>query len=330
MVLEDDVKIAEAILFVRGGVVTPRDIQRVLNLPESECRRLLDRVEEMYRERDGAIEVVKAGVGYVMQVKAEYSDLLSSFAPMELPKPVLKTLATIAYHQPISQSELVRIRGNVVYSHVRELEKMGFVRGEKSGRTKILTTTTKFSEYFGIEEEDIKDTLRKMMGRPAIGCTPSVESFLKLVGIDDYVVCESPEDCEVFVAHSSFGSHFEDEGNVVMISCETFDSLLNSLENLSVYGSKRKFREVRKEIERLKRAMLKRAERIGIRVKPMSPMVRAIVKELGFEISDRGVKIAPDDMKVKADIKIPANQNTLQDIVERYEVLLNSLENLGR
>jgi len=67
-------------------------------------------------------------------------------------------------------SDLARIRGNRCYEHVRKLEEMGFIKAEKSGKTKILTTTRKFAEYFGIkagDPESVKEFLRRAAKRDA-------------------------------------------------------------------------------------------------------------------------------------------------------------------
>jgi len=110
--------------------------------------------------------LVDAGGRYVMQVKSGYAEKVRSIAPKEFETPVLRTLAVIAYNQPVTQAEVVSIRGNKAYSHIAALEERGLIKSVPHRRTKMLTTTPAFVEYFGIETDDPK-LIRKMIERVA-------------------------------------------------------------------------------------------------------------------------------------------------------------------
>jgi segregation and condensation protein B len=76
----------------------------------------------------------------------------------------LKTLALIAFHQPIKQSNLRRMIGPKVYDHVDELASHRLIYAKKHGSTEMLTTTKLFPEYFGINStkpEEIREYLAK-------------------------------------------------------------------------------------------------------------------------------------------------------------------------
>jgi segregation and condensation protein B len=62
----------------------------------------------------------------------------------------LKTLAYIAYKQPVSQKRVADMRGSHAYSHMRELKERNLVRGKKKGRSTTLTTTEYFADYFNL------------------------------------------------------------------------------------------------------------------------------------------------------------------------------------
>ncbi|MCK4531484.1 MAG: SMC-Scp complex subunit ScpB, partial [Candidatus Aenigmarchaeota archaeon] len=72
-----------------------------------------------------------------------------------------RTLALIAYKEPIKQSEIVRIQGNKAYSYIKLLTKKGLIKSEKEGRTRILMLTKEFERYFGEEKERIKEMLEQ-------------------------------------------------------------------------------------------------------------------------------------------------------------------------
>jgi segregation and condensation protein B len=93
---------------------------------------------------------------------------------MDIPKRLLKTLALIAYHQPLKQSELLEMVGQKVYDHVKELHKLGLILESPQGQTKILTTSSRFPEYFGIKttkRDDIKKWMAERVGIKVDGTT---------------------------------------------------------------------------------------------------------------------------------------------------------------
>jgi segregation and condensation protein B len=73
---------------------------------------------------------------------------------MEIPIKLVKTLALIAYHQPILQSDLKEMVGDKVYDHIRELHERGLVKKRVHERSHMLLTSERFPEYFGIPSSD--------------------------------------------------------------------------------------------------------------------------------------------------------------------------------
>jgi segregation and condensation protein B len=95
-----------------------------------------------------------------MRIKPEYEDNVTPLIPeTDMPKGMLKTLAMIAYEQPIKQSYLVKIRGNRVYDYMPKLEQLEFIERKDVGHTKIISTTAKFNKYFRIN--DAKELVMK-------------------------------------------------------------------------------------------------------------------------------------------------------------------------
>jgi segregation and condensation protein B len=101
-----------------------------------------------------AIEIDQLEDGsFVFQLKAEYIAVIRKFASQPLVSGgALKTLSYVTYEQPVLSRRLVQIRGSQVYSHLKELERVGFIQHEKVGRLKIFKTSKKFQDYFGIED----------------------------------------------------------------------------------------------------------------------------------------------------------------------------------
>jgi segregation and condensation protein B len=107
-----------------------------------------------YAHRDGALEIVDGREGYALQLKSPLQDLVQKLVPTDLGVGALRTLALIALKGPLSQSELVELRGSGAYDQVRDLVARGFISKHKEaeGRSYRLRVTEKFYQYFAIED----------------------------------------------------------------------------------------------------------------------------------------------------------------------------------
>lgn len=163
----EPVRIVEAALFSAGKPLTEQEITDTTKVPLADVKAALHTLMKEYAERDTALEVVKSGVKWAMAVRASYSESTKMLAAPEIPRKVLKTLALIAFHQPIKQSDLKDMIGSVVYDHVGELHDRGMVTARQEGMTKILQTTERFCEYFGIDaanRDEIRVKLAEKVG----------------------------------------------------------------------------------------------------------------------------------------------------------------------
>ncbi|MCE5295724.1 MAG: SMC-Scp complex subunit ScpB [Euryarchaeota archaeon] len=149
----------EAVLFSAGRPLKASEICDATGMSQTEVRKALKKLIATYDDRASAIQIARTGLNYSMQLRKEAASYSMQFAEKDLPDRVLRTAAIIAYNQPILQSELARLMGSDIYDDVRALRQAGLVTGKKKGQTWLLTTTTKFSEKFGIgstKKEEIK------------------------------------------------------------------------------------------------------------------------------------------------------------------------------
>jgi len=152
--------VVEAALYVASGNLTAEKLAKICSLEPKRVREIADSLIAEYSQRDGGVEVFKADRAYGMRIKPEYEETVTQLIPeTEMPKAMLKTLAMIAYEQPVRQSYLVKIRGNRVYEYMKRLEELGFVERKNEGHTMILTTGSKFKQYFRIN--DAKELVKK-------------------------------------------------------------------------------------------------------------------------------------------------------------------------
>ncbi|MEM1513544.1 MAG: SMC-Scp complex subunit ScpB [Candidatus Thermoplasmatota archaeon] len=153
-------KVIEAILFASGKLVSKEDIKKFFLFKDKEIEDAIMQLKEQYK--DSAIEIIESENRYAMQVRDRYVEYTKKFAPLEIPKNLLKTLSIIAYHQPIKQSDLRKILGEKVYEHIKELQKKGFLKLHDHGRTKIIETSQFFYDYFGFDKKD-KEKIKKSL-----------------------------------------------------------------------------------------------------------------------------------------------------------------------
>lgn len=166
MGIEEDVSTVEAALYASDRPLNLEELKdTVETTSETYIRKLLDRLGDKYNG-DGSLGLRETSEGmYNIQLREEYMDKVENVVPKtELTKGTLKTLAVIAYKQPIKQSELSKIRGGRVYQYVKKLQELGFIESKPLGRTKVLRTSKKFAGYFGFEDQmdKIREKLQQM------------------------------------------------------------------------------------------------------------------------------------------------------------------------
>ncbi len=160
-------RLVESVLFSAGKPVSIEEIQSATGLSHAQVTHALESLMQAYdteRKDVTSLEVIKAGNKFTMQVKKKYTDQSMMVAKPEIKAELLKTLALIAFHQPVKQSNLRHMIGEKIYEEVDELITMRLVFSKPHGSTEILTTTKLFPEYFGIDStkpEEIREFLAK-------------------------------------------------------------------------------------------------------------------------------------------------------------------------
>ena len=143
-------KAVEAALFSAGRPLTPQEVAEATGLPLKAADDALQELITACQDRGGALEVVRLGKKYALQLRREAITYGRRLAPQEIPGHLLRTLALVAHEQPMLQSELKRRMGDRVYEHVGELLELGMLERERAGRSFALSVTEAFDEYFGI------------------------------------------------------------------------------------------------------------------------------------------------------------------------------------
>jgi len=149
---ERDKALLEAALFLAAKPLSRGELASILGEVSSGY------VDNLLEEWRGELALSHRGIDLhieeghaLLQVKRCYIEAVAHLAPhQDIPPPVLRSLAMIAYNHPMTQSDLVKARGNKAYGHVRQLLERGLIRAEEHGRTLLLHVTAEFLHTFGL------------------------------------------------------------------------------------------------------------------------------------------------------------------------------------
>jgi len=151
-----DLALLEAALYVAGRPLDLRTLASVLKTrSKNKTRRLAKTLMEAYKSRETALEILELeGERFVMQLKTDYTPQVRrlAFRPLMSVGP-LKTLSYIAYRQPVTQTQVIDVRGHHVYNHLKQLEELDLIARERVGRSKVVRTTEFFADYFGFSHD---------------------------------------------------------------------------------------------------------------------------------------------------------------------------------
>lgn len=161
MVEEERLKaILESLLFAAGGPVALAQLVSVLEtVPRDSVRLALADLASGYAASGRGIALEEVASGYQLRTAKEhafYVRKLLAAKPPRLSRPLLETLAIIAYRQPVTRPEIEQLRGvdcgGVVETLLeRHLIKIGG-RKDAPGRPVMYVTTPEFLEVFSLKD----------------------------------------------------------------------------------------------------------------------------------------------------------------------------------
>ncbi|MBE9076669.1 SMC-Scp complex subunit ScpB [Romeria aff. gracilis LEGE 07310] len=144
----------EAILYLKAQPLTIAQIADYAQCDRQTAEAGLIELMNDYAHRDGALEIAETEAGYSLQLRQLYQPMVDRLVPLDIGLGALRTLAAIALRGPISQTDLVDLRGSGAYQHVPDLVQQGFVkkRRQADGRSYWLQVTEKFYQHFKIDQ----------------------------------------------------------------------------------------------------------------------------------------------------------------------------------
>ncbi|MFH1229110.1 MAG: SMC-Scp complex subunit ScpB [Candidatus Aenigmatarchaeota archaeon] len=155
----------EAALYMCNDPISVESLAKMFKADSIEVKAVLDEVKAEFEGEHHGVHLLETPTGYHIRVKPHLAPMVRNLTPyQDLGRGLLRVLALIAYKQPITQSEVVKVIGNRAYDYVKRLEERGMIKTVKHSRTKALVATKEFANYFGLENpEDIKKFFKDMV-----------------------------------------------------------------------------------------------------------------------------------------------------------------------
>src|SRR5690349_3826439 len=160
----------ESLLFAAAAPVPIARLVEALDGPgRAEVVRALEWLAERYEREGRGLRVVQVAGGWPLRTPAEHGPWIRRLLrerPARLSRPMLETLAIVAYRQPCTRIEVEAVRGvdaDPVLTTLLERRLVRIVgRKEAPGRPLLYSTTREFLEVFGLPDLGALPPLRDM------------------------------------------------------------------------------------------------------------------------------------------------------------------------
>jgi len=155
----------EALIFASPAPVSLEELQNVLlenfgvRFAQKVMLEAIDDVKQRYDRNEHSFEITEVAGGYQFMTKGAYHETIGTHLRMQsnkkLSRSALESLSIVAYKQPVTKSELEKIRGvSCDYAVQKLLEKELITivgRAETIGKPLLYSVTDRFLDYFGIK-----------------------------------------------------------------------------------------------------------------------------------------------------------------------------------
>jgi len=155
--------IIESLLFVSDTPIMLKQIHYIMpDVSLSNIRKAVEELTNEYNEREGSFYLSNVAGGIQLRSRPAYREWIKRFIrsrPIRLSRAALEALAIVAYKQPVTRSEVDKIRGVDSGAIMRSLVENKLIRiigrKEVAGRPMLYTTSRRFLEVFDLN--DLKD-----------------------------------------------------------------------------------------------------------------------------------------------------------------------------
>ena len=154
----------EAVLFASNKPLGLEELGKLCKESDLELvKKTISELKEDHEHRSSSLVIMENHGYYHVVVHENFIPYVKKLVTKkELSKTIIEKLAVVAHKAPAIQSDVVKIRTNKAYDHLRELEELGYITRERKGRSKLIKLTPQFFEYFSIDPTNLKERFEKV------------------------------------------------------------------------------------------------------------------------------------------------------------------------
>jgi len=210
MTISRDIKVIEAILFASGEPVHEDDLREKITHKKN-FHSYINDIKAFYESR--GINLIKTGVKWSFRTSSDLIEELTIFKEQKrkISRAALETLAIVAYHQPITRSEIENIRGvQMGRGSIDHLMEIGWIkpglRKNIPGKPTMWSTTDLFLEYFGLENISNLPNKDELKASGFLDKRAAIATIGDLANNDDFsnneLDLQEDENLEDFIPHN--------------------------------------------------------------------------------------------------------------------------------
>lgn len=157
--IHNQAALIETVLFLETDPVPVEKLEKITGLSEQAVTDALAYLSDVCQNADRGLELSQLGGGYFLMPKEVHWEILKERYGKKnddrLSRAALETLSIIAYSQPVTKSEIEKIRGVSTDAMIRNLLDKELIvekgRKDSPGRPMMYGTTLKFLNVFKLK-----------------------------------------------------------------------------------------------------------------------------------------------------------------------------------
>ncbi len=184
----------ESLIFTADRPISLKEVQSVLQdafetkFKVEELQQAIQEIKDKFEGEQFSFQIHEIAEGYQFLSKPAYHHTIGVYLKQKtkrrLSKSALETISIIAYKQPVTKSELERIRGVSCDYAIQKLLEKELVsitgRSEGPGRPLLYGTSDRFMDYFGLKSiRDLPTPKDFKLPDASIGEAAPIEETLK-------------------------------------------------------------------------------------------------------------------------------------------------------
>ncbi len=150
----------EAILYASESPMSVADIAMVLGENKDEIMKVMKSLIKSYRKRKTSLDIVRTGIRYKMQLKNEFSEIVTPVSKREISNLELKILGFVAANPECMRGDIVSHFGDRSRSPLEGLVHRKFLNARKYRNTELYSVTKEFYRYFNIDRKELENRVK--------------------------------------------------------------------------------------------------------------------------------------------------------------------------